>query len=173
MKHLQEVEELLWLDIVMTNNSAQNLQDFSTEIHNQTIRLVNEYNLNSIQILLHLVMDFVSLISITLILTWGKKRLAILNSWVQELFYSLSDTMKAFFILLLTDLCIGFHSPHGWEILIGLLLEHLGFAHNKHVISCFVSTFPVVLDTVFKYWIFRHLNRISPSIVVTYHTMNE
>jgi hypothetical protein len=80
----------------------------------------------------------------------GKKRLAILNSWVQEVFYSLSDTMKAFFILLFTDLCIGFHSPHGWEILIGFILEHLGFSHNKHVISCFVSTFPVILDTVFQ-----------------------
>ncbi len=45
---------------------------------------------------------------------------------------------------------------------------HLGFARNKHIISCFVSTFPVILDTVFKYWIFRHLNRISPSIVANY-----
>jgi hypothetical protein len=60
-----------------------------------------------------------------------------------------------------------------FKILIGFILEHLGFSHNKHVISCFVSTFPVILDTVFKYWIFRHLNRISPSIVVSYHTMNE
>jgi hypothetical protein len=103
----------------------------------------------------------------------GKERLAILNSWIQELFYSLDDTMKPFFILLLTDLCIGFHSPHGWEIVIGSFLEHLGFGRNKHIISCFVSTFLVILDIVLKYWIFHHLNRISPSIVVTYHTMNE
>nr|YP_009033705.1 chloroplast envelope membrane protein [Roya anglica]YP_009256867.1 chloroplast enveloppe membrane protein [Roya obtusa]AHZ11088.1 chloroplast envelope membrane protein [Roya anglica]ANI25917.1 chloroplast enveloppe membrane protein [Roya obtusa] len=173
LKRLQEVEELLWLDIIMNDSSVKQPQDLSAEIHNKTIDLVNTYNQESIHTISHLFTDFISLSVLVYLFIFGKKRLTILNSWVQEVFYSLSDTMKAFFILLLTDLCIGFHSPHGWEILIGFILEHLGFSHNKHVISCFVSTFPVILDTVFKYWIFRHLNRISPSIVVSYHTMNE
>jgi len=173
LKRLQQIEELLWLDIVINDNLQKSSQDQSIYIHNKTIELVNKYNNDSIENILHLFVDLLSLTTIALILTWGKTRLAILSSWIQELFYSLSDTMKAFIILLLTDLCIGFHSPHGWEIFIDTLLEHFGFSHNKHVISCFVSTFPVILDTVFKYWIFRHLNRISPSIVVTYHSMNE
>nr|YP_009258576.1 chloroplast enveloppe membrane protein [Cosmarium botrytis]ANI25561.1 chloroplast enveloppe membrane protein [Cosmarium botrytis] len=173
LKRLQQVEELLWLDIIMADSSAKQPQDLSAQIHQRTIDLVETYNQESIQTILHFFTNFIFIFVFILLLIWGKKRLAILNSWVQEVFYSLSDTMKAFFILLFTDLCIGFHSPHGWEILIGFILEHLGFSHNKHVISCFVSTFPVILDTVFKYWIFRHLNRISPSIVVSYHTMNE
>nr|UPO65595.1 envelope membrane protein [Staurodesmus triangularis] len=173
LKRLQQVEELLWLDIIMTDSSAKQPQDLSAQIHQRTIDLVETYNQESIQTILHFFTNFLFIFVVISLLIWGKKRLAILNSWVQEVFYSLSDTMKAFFILLFTDLCIGFHSPHGWEILIGFILEHLGFSHNKHVISCFVSTFPVILDTVFKYWIFRHLNRISPSIVVSYHTMNE
>jgi len=173
LKRLQQVEELLWLDIIMADSSAKQPQDLSAQIHQRTIDLVETYNQESIQTILHFFTNFILIFVIISLLIWGKKRLAILNSWVQEVFYSLSDTMKAFFILLFTDLCIGFHSPHGWEIFIGFILEHLGFSHNKHVISCFVSTFPVILDTVFKYWIFRHLNRISPSIVVSYHTMNE
>lgn len=173
LKRLQQVEELLWLDIIMADSSAKQPQDLSAQIHQRTIDLVETYNQESIQTILHFFTNFIFICVVISLLIWGKKRLAILNSWVQEVFYSLSDTMKAFFILLFTDLCIGFHSPHGWEILIGFILEHLGFSHNKHVISCFVSTFPVILDTVFKYWIFRHLNRISPSIVVSYHTMNE
>jgi hypothetical protein len=75
--------------------------------------------------------------------------------------YYILKLLFMFFILLLIDLCIGFHSPHGWEIVIGSFLEHLGFACNKHIISCFVSTFPVILNIVLKYWIFRHLNRTS------------
>jgi len=173
LKRLQQVEELLWLDIIMADSSAKQPQDLSAQIHLRTIYLLETYNQESIQTILHFFTNFIFLFVVISLLIWGKKRLAILNSWVQEVFYSLSDTMKAFFILLFTDLCIGFHSPHGWEILIGFILEHLGFSHDKHVISCFVSTFPVILDTVFKYWIFRHLNRISPSIVVSYHTMNE
>jgi hypothetical protein len=173
LKRLQEVEELVWLDKVMANSSEIQSQDLDIEIHEKTIQLVETYNEHSIQTILQLLTDTICFVTLSALFLLGKERLAILNSWIQELFYSLNDTMKAFFILLLTDLCIGFHSPHGWEIVIGSFLEHLGFARNKHIISCFVSTFPVILDTVLKYWIFRHLNRISPSIVATYHTMNE
>ena len=81
--------------------------------------------------------------------------------------------MKAFSILLATDLCIGFHSPHGWELMIDSISENYGFAHNERIISGVVSTFPVILDTILKYWIFRRFNRISPSLVVIYHSMNE
>ncbi|CAL5225752.1 cemAHiC_scaffold_21, partial [Coccomyxa viridis] len=35
------------------------------------------------------------------------------------------------------------------------------------------AAFPVFLDTIFKYWIFRYLNKISPSTVATYHNMIE
>jgi hypothetical protein len=174
LKRLQQIEELVWLDKIMVNSLKELLsQDLNIEIHKKTIQLVKIYNENSLNTVLQLLTDIIYFIILSAIFVLGKQRLTILNSWIQELFYSLSDTMKAFFILLLTDLCIGFHSPHGWEIVIGSFFEHLGFAHNKHIISCFVSTFPVILDTVFKYWIFRHLNRISPSIVATYHTMNE
>lgn len=173
LRRLQQIEELLWLDILIVSVQNKHIQDMVGQIHSKTLELVDIYNRESIGTILNLFTDWISITCLVCLLTWGKKRLAIFNSWIQELFYSLSDTMKAFFILLLTDLCIGFHSPHGWEIIITLFLEHIGFAHNKYVVSCFVSTFPVILDTVLKYWIFRHLNRISPSIVVTYHTMNE
>lgn len=173
LRQLQQMQELLWLDIAIAEMPPTYPPDLSVQIHQGTIELIDVYNHESVNTVLHLASDLLSLTVMLCLLTWGKRRLAILNSWVQQLFYSLSDTMKAFFILLLADLCVGFHSPHGWEIVVGALLEHLGFSHNKHVAACFVSTFPVILDTVLKYWIFRHLNRISPSIVVTYHTMNE
>jgi hypothetical protein len=174
LEKLQEIEELFWLDKIIANSSFTiQSQNLTGEIHQQTIELVRNYNDDSVKTISHLSTDIIYFITLSSFLILGKERLIILNSWVQELFYSLGDTMKAFLILLLTDLCIGFHSPHGWELVISSCLEHFGFVHNKRVISCFVSTFPVILDTVFKYLIFRHLNRISPSIVATYHTMNE
>ncbi len=174
LEKLQEIEELFWLDKIMANSSfSLQSQNLTREIHQQTIELVQNYNDDSIETISHLLTDIIYFVTLGGSFILGKERLVISNSWVQELFYSLSDTMKAFFILLSTDLCIGFHSPHGWEIVISSCLEHFGFVHNKRVISCFVSTFPVILDTVFKYLIFRHSNRISPSIVATYHTMNE
>lgn len=176
LEKLQQIEELFWLDKIMASSTLETQPQNSLNgdiIHQQTVELVKYYNEDGIETILNLLTDIFYFITLSCLFIIGKKRLSILNSWIQELFYSLSDTMKAFFILLLTDLCIGFHSPHGWEIVISSCFEHFGFVHNERVISCFVSTFPVILDTIFKYLIFRHLNRISPSIVATYHTMNE
>ena len=84
-----------------------------------------------------------------------------------------SVASKAFLIILFTDIFVGFHSPHGWEIVIEGILRHLGLPESRDFIFIFISTFPVILDTIFKYWIFRYLNKISPSAVATYHNMNE
>ena len=97
----------------------------------------------------------------------------ILKSFINEIIYGLSDTAKAFLIILFTDMFVGFHSPHGWEIIIEAILRRFGLPESRDFIFIFISTFPVVLDTIFKYWIFRYLNKISPSAVATYRNMNE
>jgi hypothetical protein len=48
LKRLQEVEELVWLDKVMTNSSEIQSQDLDIEIHEKTIQLVETYNEHSI-----------------------------------------------------------------------------------------------------------------------------
>nr|YP_010451516.1 chloroplast envelope membrane protein [Schizaea pusilla]UTV01478.1 chloroplast envelope membrane protein [Schizaea pusilla] len=170
----RRTEGLSWLGETMKSSVGLRLQNCDTEKtcdgNIQSIIIYNELNT---QFVLCVASDAISLAIPILLLAVGRRRLAALNPWIRELFYSLSDTMKAFFILLVTDSCVGFHSPHGWEIVTGCFLEHVGFSRDRYVISCFVSTFPVISDTVSKYWIFRHLNRASPSIVATYHTTNE
>ena len=102
-----------------------------------------------------------------------KPEVANLKSFIDEIVYGLSDSAKAFIIILFTDTFVGFHSPHGWEIILEGLSRHLGLPASRDFIFLFIATFPVILDTVFKYWIFRYLNRISPSAVATYKDMNE
>lgn len=46
-----------------------------------------------------------------------------------------------------------------------LLTSGLHLQHGP--IAIFVSTVPVVLDTAFKWWLFKGLNRIDPSASVT------
>jgi hypothetical protein len=50
--------------------------------------------------------------------------------------------------------------------------EHLGLPAQQKFIDLFIATFPVILATIFKYWIFRYLNRVSPSSVATLRNMN-
>nr|YP_009722112.1 chloroplast envelope membrane protein [Araucaria bidwillii]ATL59063.1 chloroplast envelope membrane protein [Araucaria bidwillii] len=169
----EKIEELFLLEKMVEDSLETGSQDLRIEMKKKMIQLVKMYNQDCIQIISHLLTNLIGSAILSAYLILGKNKLAILNSWMQEFFYSLSDTIKAFTILLVTDLCIGFHSPHGWELMIDLIFENYGFSHNERIISGLVSTFPVILDTILKYWIFRRFNRTSPSLVVIYHSMNE
>jgi CemA family len=117
--------------------------------------------------------DLTGLIVFCLILVNSSREVEILKAFMNELVYGLSDSAKAFVIILLTDIFVGFHSPHGWEVLLEGVSNHLGLPASRNFIFLFIATFPVILDTIFKYWIFRYLNRVSPSAVATYKEMNE
>nr|YP_009940974.1 envelope membrane protein [Eremophila gibbifolia]QOC69952.1 envelope membrane protein [Eremophila gibbifolia] len=168
-----ELEEILFLDEIIKEYSETDLQKLSIAIHKETIQLIKIHNEDRIHTILHFSTNIICFGILSGYSILGNEELVILNSWTQEFLYNLSDTVKAFSILLLTDLCIGFHSPHGWELMIGSVYKDFGFVHNDQIISGLVSTFPVILDTIFKYWIFRYLNRVSPSLVVIYHSMND
>nr|YP_010625783.1 envelope membrane carbon uptake protein [Leptadenia pyrotechnica]WBG94543.1 envelope membrane carbon uptake protein [Leptadenia pyrotechnica] len=168
-----ELEELLVLDEMIEEYSQTRLHKLTIGIQKETIQLIKIYNEDRIHTIFHFAINIISFVILSGYSILGNEELGILNSWAQEFLYNLSDTVKAFCILLLTDFCIGFHSPHGWELLIGFVYKDFGFVQNDQIISGLVSTFPVILDTVFKYWIFRYLNRVSPSLVVIYHSMND
>nr|UNP34764.1 chloroplast envelope membrane protein [Chrysojasminum subhumile] len=168
-----ELEEILFLDEMIKEHSETRLQKLGIGIHKETIQLIKIHNEDRIHTIFHLSTNIICFVILSGYSIFGNEELVILNSWAQEFLYNLSDTVKAFSILLLTDLCIGFHSPHGWELMIGSVYKDFGFVHNDQMISGLVSTFPVILDTIFKYWIFRYLNRVSPSLVVIYHSMND
>lgn len=173
LEKFRELEELLLLEEMIKEYSETHLQKFHIRIHKETIQLMKIYNEDHMHMILHFSTNIICFSFLSGYSILGNQELVILNSWAQEFVYNLSDTIKAFSILLLTDLCIGFHSPHGWELMIGSVYKDFGFVHNDQIISGLVSTFPVILDTIFKYWIFRYLNRVSPSLVVIYHSMND
>nr|YP_009573067.1 envelope membrane protein [Aphelandra knappiae]QBF44046.1 envelope membrane protein [Aphelandra knappiae] len=165
-----ELEEIFFLDQMIKECSETH---FPIGIHTETIQLIKIHNEDRIHTILHFSTNIISFVILSGYSFLGNEELVILNSWAQEFLYNLSDTVKAFLVLLLTDLCIGFHSPHGWELMIGSVYKDFGFVHNDQIISGLVSTFPVIIDTILKYWIFRYLNRVSPSLVVIYHSMND
>jgi CemA family len=117
--------------------------------------------------------DILAVITFAWLITHSNRQIEILKSFLSDLVAGLSDTAKAFMIILLTDTFVGFHSPHGWEIILQGTARHLGIAENNGFNSLFIATIPVLMDTVFKYWIFRYLTGQSPSSVATYKSMNE
>ena len=139
----------------------------------KALSLANFYNKESTLAITNILGDLVTFTTTILLFVWMRPQIVILKSFLTESLYSLSDTTKSFLLILGTDLLVGFHSPRGWEIAIEELLRHFGLPENQDFIFLFVAAFPVFLDTIFKYWIFRYLNKISPSTVATYHNMIE
>nr|QUE29982.1 CemA [Erythrocladia irregularis] len=170
---LQQFEEKIHFDILI--GKVENLSyDFAEEqIKMKAVELAQKYAHESSDAIKNVLADTFSTLIFFSLLVRGKKQVTILKSFINEILYGLSDTAKAFLIILFTDIFVGFHSPHGWEVIIEVILRHFGLPESREFIFLFISTFPVILDTIFKYWIFRYLNRVSPSAVATYHNMNE
>jgi hypothetical protein len=116
--------------------------------------------------------DLAGFIGFVLVCLFGQRDIQVLRGFLDEVVYGLSDSAKAFAIILATDIFVGFHSPEGWTVLLDGIAHHLGLPARENFIMLFIATFPVVLATIFKYWIFRYLNRVSPSSVATLHNMN-
>ena len=143
------------------------------QFQQRATQLATVFNRESLQAIINLLGDCVTFLTLFMLSVWMRPQIIILKSFLTESIYSFSDTSKSFLLILCTDLLVGFHSPRGWEIAIESLLRHFGLPENQDFIFLFVAAFPVFLDTIFKYWIFRYLNKISPSTVATYHNMIE
>jgi CemA family len=148
-------------------------EEMETQVRDRVEALARESSNSSADAVKNWIADLTGLIVFCLILVNSSREVEILKAFMNELVYGLSDSAKAFVIILLTDIFVGFHSPHGWEVLLEGVSSHLGLPASRNFIFLFIATFPVILDTIFKYWIFRYLNRVSPSAVATYKEMNE
>lgn len=170
---LQRFEEKLRFDVLVGQIPEPSNELIEQKIKDKALELAHNYTNESANVVKNILSDIFSILTFLFLIIIGQKQTSILTSFIHELIYGLSDTAKAFLIILFTDMFVGFHSPHGWEVVIETMLRHLGLPENRDFIFVFISTFPVILDTIFKYWIFRYLNRVSPSAVATYHNMNK
>lgn len=167
LSHVEDFEKLIGTrDLDLETNQA-------IQISEKMLEIAKEYNYETIDCLIRICGDL-TFFGALFFLGWLlKPQLIILQSFITEFLYALSDTTKSFFIILLTELLVGFHSLNGWEVFLKSMLERFGLPENEEFIMLCIATFPVLLDTAFKYWIFRYLNKLSPSTVVTYHSMIE
>jgi hypothetical protein len=170
---LQMFEEKLRFNILIGKEQSLSLKSINIKIKNKANEIAKHYNQETKDSIKNIFSDTIGTLTFVGFIRNNKRQLVLLYSVFNEILYGLSDTAKSFFIILFTDIFVGYHSSHGWEIVIEILLRHLGFPENREFIFIFIATFPVILDTIFKYCIFRYLNRISPSAVATYRNMNE
>ncbi len=170
---LQYFEEKIKFEHLINDSQPISEETIKAEMEVEAEKIAQKYHQQSANAIKNVFADLLSVIAFITYLLSSKMEIAVIKDFFDNIVYGLSDSAKAFIIILFTDIFVGFHSPHGWEVILEGISHHWGLPANHSFIFLFIATFPVILDTIFKYWIFRYLNRISPSAVATYHNMNE
>jgi len=156
--------------VYQTIEADKNIQQRYQE---KTIELAQRYNDQSVEAITNFFGDVVSLVTLFYLLYVLEIQINITQSFLLEVFFGLDDSKKSLLILLVTDLLVGYHSSNLWELFFELFFNHYGLPESQTGIFLLVATLPVLLDVLFKYLIFRHLNRSSPATVATYHAIIE
>jgi hypothetical protein len=170
---LEQYEKSLRLSTMLGLAPPLSEAERDEKVKEKAIEVAEAYRHQGANAVANIFADLCSLGAFAWVIVASRREIQILKDFIDELIYGLSDSAKAFLIILFTDMFVGFHSPHGWEVILEGISHHFGLPESREFNFLFIATFPVILDTVLKYWIFRYLNRISPSAVATYKTMNE
>jgi hypothetical protein len=173
LAELKRFEQAIYFELRINKTPKLSNEILQKKLKEKAISLTEKYRNESFDALTNVFVGLLSAFIFIIIIIIDKKQLNIIKSLLDDIIYGLSDSAKAFLIILSTDLFVGFHSPYGWQIILEGALKRFGLPENKDFIFLFIATVPVIADTIFKYWIFRYLNRSSPSAVATYRSMNE
>jgi len=173
LKELQSFEEELKFEKLLKHSPDISPEAMEAKISFKANEIAEDFQHKSNNAVANVFADLLGLIAFAVVVLTNKKGVVAIKNLLNEIIYGLSDSAKAFIIILFTDIFVGFHSPHGWEVILETVANHLGIPADRSAIFLFIATFPVILDTIFKYWVFRYLNQISPSAVATLKNMNE
>ncbi|MEH1839520.1 MAG: proton extrusion protein PcxA [Nostoc sp.] len=173
LQELHNYQQSLKFEYFLNQAPPISSEVIKEKVKDKAIEIAEEFYRKHKSAISNVFADIISLISFSIIIIISKKEIVIVKSFIDNIAYGLSDNAKAFLIILSTDIFVGFHSPEGWEVIVEGLIEHLGLPANKTIVFFFIATFPVILNTIFKYWIFRYLSRLSPSALATLKEMDE
>jgi hypothetical protein len=158
-------------DHLLHNEPLPSREELQKQLQTRAQELKAQADKESTEAVKNVFADLFGLLGFVAVCVFGQRDIQVLRGFIDELVYGLSDSAKAFAIILFTDIFVGFHSPEGWTVLLDGVAHHFGLPARDNFILLFIATFPVVLATIFKYWIFRYLNRVSPSSVATLRNM--
>jgi hypothetical protein len=172
VEKLRAFKAELEFESLLNSKSLPSQEELQKQLADKAQQLKEEAREEGNHAIKNILADVMAFIGFVLVCWFGQRDIQVLRGFLDEVVYGLSDSAKAFAIILFTDIFVGFHSPEGWTVLLDGIAHHLGLPARENFIMLFIATFPVVLATIFKYWIFRYLNRVSPSSVATLRNMN-
>ncbi|XP_057768102.1 chloroplast envelope membrane protein [Salvia miltiorrhiza] len=146
-------------------------QELYLELRHKALELRDEWRLENRKAFANIWSDMLFGISVFVLLYFNQNQVALLKFTGYKLLNNISDTGKAFLIILITDIFLGYHSESGWQTLLEVLTEHFGLEVDPAAITIFVCLIPVILDACVKLWMFKFLPRLSPKVANIFQEM--
>ncbi|MEM7726937.1 MAG: proton extrusion protein PcxA, partial [Cyanobacteria bacterium P01_A01_bin.45] len=127
---LGNYKEKIIFENLISNAPAISEEDVKEQLKDRALEIAEEYRHKSGNAVKNVFADIFSIIAFVILLYYSKSSIAVLKEFFDHVVYGLSDSAKAFIIILFTDIFVGFHSPHGWEIVLEGISRHWGLPAN-------------------------------------------
>ncbi|XP_012079808.1 chloroplast envelope membrane protein [Jatropha curcas] len=141
------------------------------ELRHRALELRDEWRLENRRAFANIWSDMVFGISLFILLCFNQSKVALLKFTGYKIINNISDTGKAFLIILITDIFLGYHSESGWQTLVEIIVEHYGVEADQSAITIFICLVPVIIDACVKLWMFKFLPRLSPKVANIFREM--
>ncbi|KAL6194975.1 PREDICTED: chloroplast envelope membrane protein [Fragaria vesca subsp. vesca] len=141
------------------------------ELRHKALELRDEWRFENRRAFANIWSDMLFGISLFILLYCNQSKVALLKFTGYKIINNISDTGKAFLIILITDIFLGYHSESGWQTLLEIFVEHYGLQIDQSAITIFICLIPVIIDACVKLWLFKFLPRLSPKVANIFREM--
>ncbi|KAJ1299170.1 hypothetical protein BS78_01G511500 [Paspalum vaginatum] len=135
-----------------------------SELHEKALELRDDWRIENRKAFANIWSDIVYGIVLFLLICFNQSKVAMLKFTGYKLLNNISDSGKAFLIILVSDILLGYHSESGWHTMVEVILEHYGLEADQAAVTFFVCLVPVAFDVFIKFWVYKYLPRVSPSV---------
>ncbi|KAI7730117.1 hypothetical protein M8C21_029374 [Ambrosia artemisiifolia] len=164
VKELKAEKERYKFEVEIGKSPPISEEELYLELRQKALELRDEWRLINRSAFANIWSDMVFGISLFALLYFNQNQVALLKFTGYKIINNVSDTGKAFLIILITDIFLGYHSESGWQTLLEIIVEHYGFDVDQSAIIIFVCLIPVIIDACVKLWMFKFLPRLSPKV---------
>ncbi|MEM8807338.1 MAG: proton extrusion protein PcxA, partial [Cyanobacteria bacterium P01_G01_bin.38] len=110
LHELQQFEEKLRFEVLIGKVAPIGELKIEEQVRDRAFEIEEDYRERSSSSVKNVFADIFAALSFGVLLTICKRQVATLKAFMDEIVYGLSDSAKAFIIILFTDMFVGFHS---------------------------------------------------------------
>ena len=113
---LRIYKEKIEFAALLEGREAPSIELLREKLAEKATKLKEEADSESTNAIKNVLADGLALLGFVLVCLLGREELRVLRGFLDETVYGLSDSAKAFVIILFTDIFMGFHSSEGWSV---------------------------------------------------------